>query len=118
MSNRKQIRAYYNALPEIKMRKSLQFMHPENIAARKDNRNTGTEMHDNHVENIQQSIFENHVEEETKLKDYLKINGLNKKQIDEYLEIWSNLIMWPAPKNKIELRKKLKSLNKTYNING
>jgi hypothetical protein len=114
--NRKTRRAYYRYTAEGRRMSKLNFLHPEKVELRRNNILSGKEMHDSFEQSIQERIAENNAELESKIIESLKEKGLNKSEIDNYMDLWSSVKMWPKPKNHIEVKRELKSLSRQYNF--
>jgi hypothetical protein len=114
--NRKTRRAYYRSTEEGRRMLKLNFLHPEKVELRRNNILSGRENHDSFEQSIQERIAENNSELESKIMDGLKERGLEKNEIDHYMDLWSSIKMWPKPNNHIEIKKELKALRRKYNF--
>lgn len=116
--NRTQRRLFNNHSEDGRKINALPFNHPKRVEARAMNMERGKAQHEAFTMEIQERITERLSPREAELTSILKGQGLKKKEIDAYLEVWVNCNFWPKPDNHIALKKQLKSLNKKYNIYG
>ena len=116
--NRSQKRFFMKKSAEGKRLQALSFFHPDKIALRRKNMETGAQQHEEYTRSIQEKMAENLGPREQELISLLKGNEVGKKDIDAYMDIWAGVNFWPKPDDFYALRKQLRSLNKKYKING
>lgn len=109
-------RKYLTKTSQYKRIKSLRVNHPERIAFDEMMRKNGEEVHAKNVEAIQQALSESLSGKETLILETLKSKGLEKAEIDSYMEKWVDVNFWPKPSNYYQTRKDIKKLNKKYGI--
>lgn len=114
--DRKTRRIYSRFTGEGKRMSKLNFLHPEKVEQRRTNLSNGNSSHEQFVQFIQERIAENNSEREALIMTNLKDMGLSKKEVDNYMDLWSSIKMWPKPDNHIAIKKELKSLSKKYNF--
>ena len=115
---RRQKRWYFRRSDAGRRMQQLHFMHPDKVAHRKNNLATGKETHDEYVSAIQGLHYESLSSKEAELTEQLKAKELDQATIDQYLELWTDTVIWPRPESYIQSRKELKRLNKELSING
>jgi len=118
MLNRKLKRAYQRMTPIGKRLSKLNFLHPDKTEARRKNIEQGKIAQEDFTQKIQERLSEAIAPKEAEITNKLKDLGLNKTQVDEYMEIWATINFWPKDRNHHSLRKQLIKLNKEYKING
>lgn len=114
--NRRSKRMYYRSTEEGKRLLKLNFLHPDKVENRMSNISSGREAHENFIQHIQEGIVERNSEEESRIMDILKEKGLSKNEIDEYMDLWSALKLWPKPEDHIQIRKEFKKLKRKYRV--
>lgn len=118
MLNRKVKRAYQRMTPSGKRLSKLNFLHPDKVEARRKNIEQGKIAQDDFTRRIQERMLETLAPKETELTNKLNDLGLNKSQVEEYMELWATVNFWPKDRNHHALRKQLMKLNKEYKVNG
>lgn len=114
--DRKTRRTYSRFTTEGKRMTKLNFLHPEKVEQRRIILSNGNSNHEEFVQSVQERIAENNSDKEAHIMSRLKEMGLTKKEIDNYLELWSSIVMWPKLDNHIAIKKEFKSLCKKYNF--
>lgn len=114
--DRKTLRFYSKKSEEGKRLNKLSFFDPDKIEQRIKNKEQGKEKHEEYVYALQQKMTERLEAEEIKVIKTLKEKGLSKSEVDEYMDLWTELNLWPKPKNYHSSRKIMKKLNKKYNL--
>lgn len=114
--SRKQRRIYLVKTGYYKRISSLRFNHPDRINHRQMSRQQGEYIHQKFIEEIQQKLSEFIAPREKKMIELLKSKGLEKSDIDSYMEKWIDINFWPKSKDYINSKKELKKLNKKYGI--
>lgn len=112
--SRLQKRAYMNSQPAIKEIKRKNFFSVERLELMRAFSQAGTKAYDAHFEATQRSVVDQLAPLEAQILDKLKSLNLTQDVIDNYIEVWADLNMWPRSKNAS--RKKLKALNKELGI--
>lgn len=115
---RKQKRWYFGRSEAGRRMQKLHFMHPDKVAHRRNNLATGKETHDEYVSAVQELLYEGLSAKEAAITERLKANNVEQSTIDRYMELWSDVVMWPKPDTYLASRKELKKLNKELSING
>ena len=116
MLNRRVKRAYQRMTESGKRMSKLNFLHPDKVESRRKNIEQGNAAHEDFVQRVQRALAEKIAPKEAAIMEELKSKGLNKAQIDVYMEIWATVNFWPKDKDHHSLRKQLKKLNKEYNV--
>lgn len=114
--DRRTLRFYNKKSEEGKRLSKLSFFHPDKVEQRTKNRLQGMERHNEYVYALQEKMAERLAPVEAKVTEALKEKGLEKSEITEYMDLWAELNLWPKPENYHSSRKKMKKLNKKYNL--
>jgi hypothetical protein len=94
----------------------LRLNHPDKVTHREMTRTQGEESHKKNVEAIQHELSETLAPKETLIIEKLKSKGLEKAEIDSYMEKWVDINFWPKPSNFHQTRREVIKLNKKYGI--
>ncbi len=109
-------RKYLTMSGYYKRIKGLRFNHPDREAHRELMRTQGQETHAKNVEAIQHALSESLAPQEKSMMEILNSKGLEKADVDSYMDKWVDVHFWPKPSNFHEVRRELKKLNKKYGI--
>jgi len=109
-------RKYLTRTSYYKRIAGLRLNHPDKVTHREMMRKQGEETHTKNVEAIQHALSETLAPKEALILETLKSKGLEKPEIDSYMEKWVDVNFWPKPSNFHQTRKEIRKLNKKYGI--
>lgn len=113
--NHRTRRAYLVSSPYYKRIAKLSFLHPDRVEHREAMRKHGEEIYKTNFEAFQRNYADSIAPLEAKVMERLKSKNLAEQDYNEYMDCWAEANMWPAPKDS-SVKKKLKKLNKKYNM--
>lgn len=109
-------RKYLTKTSYYKRLAGIRFNHPDREAHRELTRKHGEETHTKNVEAIQHALSEKLAPQEKLIMETLNSKGLEKAEVDSYMEKWVDVNFWPKPKNYHQTKKEIRKLNKKYGI--
>jgi len=111
---RKQRRKYLSTLPMFKAVKKQNFLSEDRSNIRKGSMEAGQKQFTENFERAQRQVVETLAPTEGQIMGRLKSLGLTQDVIDNYMEVWADINMWP--KSKEASNKKLKNLNRELGV--
>jgi len=111
---RTQRRAYMHKQPDIKLIRKAHFFNIEKLELMHAFKESGAKMFNEHFEATQRSVVDQLAKSESIILEKLKALNLSQEAIDNYINIWADLNMWPRSKNASN--KKLRTLNRELGI--
>ena len=113
---RRQRRSYLTQTPNYKRMQKLRLNHPDKVEYQLAVKENGKKDSQTFFEMTQRSVAE-----QLSIQESLLLKKLNEtlipSNVNEYMEVWSDVRGWPATKDPAA-KKKLKQLSKEYNIYG